>query len=237
MSGQRQSSFAALASEGSPGETVMSRSHVRQQIVDYLVAHGPVDDPSGRATAKLREAFEYEGSEQGFTQLIAAMDRSGELTRTVKGKRTYRIEAVAPPSRSIEESVGVEDSLDTALDYDDLAAALLVRAVQTITAGSGQREDEGSWARRRIERLERRIGELEREVSRGKAESKAIADERDDLRRQLEHSEANLALLTDRLASRKPQKGHVLNRLGTDERVLLNQLRGSAARTRPDRAS
>jgi chromosome segregation ATPase len=123
------------------------------------------------------------------------------------------------------------------LDYDDLAAALLVRVVQTITAGSGQRGEEGAWGRRRIERLERRIGELERELSRAKADSKGIAEERDDLRRQVEHGEGNLAVLTDRLASQKPPQGQVLSRLGTDEQVLLNQLRGSASRRRPDRAS
>ena len=216
----------------------MSRSHVRQQLVDYLVAHGPIDDPSGRATSKLRERFGYEGSEQGFTQLIATMDRSGELTRVVKGKRTYRIASDAEPSQSSQSSdehVGTENATDpSVLDYDDLAASLLVRVVRTITAGNGQ-GDEGAWARRRIERLERRIGELERDLSRAKAESRGIADERDDLRRQLEHSEGNLAVLTDRLASRKPTQ--ILNRLGTDEQVLLNQLRGSASRRLPDRAS
>ena len=216
----------------------MSRSHVRQQLVDYLVAHGPIDDPSGRATSKLRERFGYEGSEQGFTQLIATMDRSGELTRVVKGKRTYRIASDAETSQSNQSSgehVGTENAMEpSVLDYDDLAASLLVRVVRTITAGNGQ-GDEGAWARRRIERLERRIGELERDLSRAKAESRGIADERDDLRRQLEHSEGNLAVLTDRLASRKPTQ--ILNRLGTDEQVLLNQLRGSASRRLPDRAS
>jgi hypothetical protein len=213
----------------------MSRSHVRQQIVDYLVAHGPIDDPSGRATSRFRRAFGYEGSEQGFTQLIATMERSGELTRVVKGKRTYRIAAVAQSSQSSHEHGGTEEASDpSVLDYDDLAAALLVRVVQTITAGNGQ-GDEGAWARRRIERLERRIGELERELSRAKAESREIADEREDLRRQLEHSEGNLAVLTDRLAGRQPAQ--ISNRLGTDEQVLLNQLRGSASRRRPERAS
>lgn len=213
----------------------MSRSHVRQQIVDYLVEHGPIDDPSGRATSRLRSAFGYEGSEQGFTQLIATMERSGELTRVVKGKRTYRIAADADSSQSSREHDGTDDATDpSATDYDDLAAALLVRVVKTITAGNGQ-GDEGAWARRRIERLERRIGELERELSRAKADSRGIADERDDLRRQLEHSEGNLAVLTDRLASRKPAQ--IVNRLGTDEQVLLNQLRGSASRRRPERAS
>ena len=213
-----------------------STRNVRKQIVEYLVAQGPVEDRSGRATTKLRQAFGYEGSEQGFTQLIAAMERSGELTRTVKGKRTFYISAVAPPTHSSDEGVRTEDASDPSpVDYEDLAAALLVRVVQTITSGHDQPANDGAWARRRIERLERRIGELERELLRTKAESNGIAEERDDLRRQLEHSEGNLAVLTDRLASRKPTQ--VLNRLGSDEQLLLNQLRNGASRRRPERAS
>jgi len=215
----------------------MSQRPVRQQIVDYLAQHGPIDDPSGRATSKLREACGYEGSEQGFTQLIAAMDRSGVLTREVKGKRTHRIAVVVPPAQPREESSDLTDvSGDQGLDYDDLAAALLVRVVQTITAGGDQREDEGSWARRRIERLDRRIGELERDLSKVRAESKAITEERDDLKGRLDHSEGNLAVLTDRLASQRPPKGRVLSRLGTDEQALLNQLRGSGPRSRSNQA-
>jgi len=214
----------------------MSQRPVRQQIVDYLVQHGPIDDPSGRATSKLREACGYEGSEQGFTQMIAAMDRSGDLTREVKGKRTHRIAAAGSPSQPSQERSDLRESDDQAMDYDDLAAALLVRVVKTITAGGGQREEESSWARRRIERLERRIGELERDLSRVGAESKAIAEERDDLAGRLEHSEGNLAVLTDRLASLRPQKPRVGSRLGTDEQALLDQLRGSGPRRRSDQA-
>ena len=213
-----------------------SQSRVRRLVIDYLALHGPLEDPTGRATAKLREALGHEGSEQGFTQLIAAMDHSGDLTRTVKGKRTYRIAAVAAPSPSTAEHIGEDSSDRPEMDYDEIAAALLTRVVRTITAGNGQREDEGSWARRRIERLERRNSELERDLSRAKAESEAIADERDGLKRQLEHSEANLEVLTDRLGSRKPREAHVSNRLGTDERALLHQLRSGASTVRPERA-
>jgi hypothetical protein len=214
----------------------MSQSPVRRQIIEYLDLHGSIDDPTGRATARLREAVGYQGSEQGFAQLIASMERARELTRVVKGKRTYRIMADPASSGPTEEPVVLEDPSDhLGMDYEDLAAALLVRVVQTINAGTDQREDEGSWANRRLERLERRIGELERDLSRSKAESKSIADERDDLRRQLEHSEGNLAVLTDRLVNQRPQRGHLLSRLGADEQALLHQLRGSASRASPGR--
>src|ERR1039457_7551555 len=103
----------------------MSQSRIRQRVADYLALHGSLDDPTGRATAKLREALEYEGSDAGFTQLIAAMDSAGKLTRTVKGKRTYRIAAVAAPFPSSDESVGVGYSSDTPeMDYDEVAGGL-----------------------------------------------------------------------------------------------------------------
>ena len=78
----------------------MSHSHIRQQVVQYLAQHGPLEDPSGKATAKLREALGYEGSEASFTQLISNMDRAGQLTREVKGKRTYRILGVEHASQA-----------------------------------------------------------------------------------------------------------------------------------------
>jgi chromosome segregation ATPase len=200
----------------------------------------------------------------GFTQLISTMDRAGELTREVKGKRTYRIAAVADAPRlrassgaksdaaaassAAAKSAGAKSAAaksnfaqsDAAesmeMDYDQVASALLVQVVQTLTKGSTGREGEGSWARRRIERLERQVNELERDLSQAKAESKSVAEERDELRLQLEHSEGNLALLTDRLSTGKVREGHVSKRLGPDERALLHQLRSSSVSGRAGRA-
>jgi hypothetical protein len=218
-------------------EKAMSQSHTRTQIVDYLVRHGSLEDPQGRATSRLREALGFVGSAASFTQLISTMDRAGELTREVKGKRTYRIAAIAAPALSdndLEES----DGPDTAeMDYDQVASALLVQVVQTLTQGRRGKESDGSWARRRIERLERRIDELERDLTYAKAESKGIGDERDELRLQLENSEGNLALLTDRLSTGKSREGRVSKLLGPDERALLQQLRSRASSERPGRAS
>lgn len=217
----------------------MSRSHTRQQVAQYLAQHGPLEDPTGRATAKLREALGYEGSEASFTQLIANMDRAGQLAREIKGKRTYRI----VPGKHVQVGIdkepasGTVEMDDAAMDYDELASALLVQVVQTLTNGSRKKESDGSWARRRIERLERRIGELERDLSQATAESKTLAVERDQLRLQLEHSEGNLALLTERLPAGKSREGELSNLLHSDERALLHELRSSAVKERPGRAS
>jgi chromosome segregation ATPase len=216
----------------------MSHSHGRQRVAHYLATHGPIEDPSGRATAKLREALGYEGSEASFAQLISNMDRAGQLTRQIKGKRTYRIvtvETASAPTSDPEKRSEASDE-DTSVDYDELAAALLVQVVQALNRESKVPEVEGSWARRRIERLERRLGELERDLLASKAEAKTLAAERDQLRLQLEHSESNLALLTERLSAGKSRDG-VNNRLHAEDRALLQRLRNKPTTTRPDRAS
>ena len=249
----------------------MSQGQTRQQVARYLTEHGPLEDSNGRATAKLREAVGYGGSEANFTQLISNMDRSGEVRREVRGKRTFRIAAAGDDlplnvdnSTDSAESAAMGSAgagsadmgsadmgsadmdsadmdsadMDSAdMDYDKVASALLIQVVQTLTQGPRGGENDGSWARRRIERLERRINELERELSQSKAESKTLTAERDELRLQLEHSEGNLALLTERLSTHKPREGHLSQLLGADERALLHQLRGSAVNKRPGRAS
>jgi len=215
----------------------MSHSHIRQQVAHYLAQQGSLEDPTGRATAKLREALGYEGSEASFTQLISNMDRAGQLTREVKGKRTYRIVGVEQAAQVDHDSVADRvDPEDSAMDYDAVASALLVQVVQTVAKGNQAKDADGSWARRRIERLERRIGELERELSVAKAESRTLAAERDQLGLQLEHSEGNLALLAERVPAKAPD-GQLSKLLDSDERALLHQLRGDAARQRPGRAS
>jgi len=206
----------------------VSRSKAREQIASYLVHNGPIDDPAGRATAKLKERVGYQGSDAGFTQLIAAMAAAGELTREVKGKRTYRIAAgVALPSATDDSpatnhidlsdapsSSEQQSSSGQELDYDEMAAALLAKVVQTLSAGTGQTESDGSWARRRIERLERRNAELERELLQATTEVRALAGERDELKLRLEHTEGNLEILSERLTSGKPSDdGHASKRL------------------------
>jgi uncharacterized coiled-coil protein SlyX len=218
-------------------------SSTRQRIATFLASNGPVEDSSGRATAKLRQAVGYEGSAAGFAQLLSAMERSGELTRRTKGKRTYWIAAarsneMQPPREltspgdgriSDTEQLGSDIEL---FDYEKLAATLLARVVETITSGNSHEAVESdSWARRRIERLERQNAELERALARLRAEARALAEERDALKSQLEHTAGNLALLTDRMQSR-PAHDVLSKRLGSDEQALLRQLRSRTSRGR-----
>lgn len=211
-----------------------SNRQTRKQIATYLASHGPVDDPMGRATAKLRTAVEYQGSAAGFTQLLAAMERSGELTRTTKGKRTFRIEGATSVPAAEPFKADVATLGATQMDYEQLAAALLVRVVESVSTGSNQSAETDSWARRRIERLERQNAELERAVARMKAELRVLTEERDALKSQLERTAGNLELLTDRMQSR-PTHDALSKRLGTDEQALLHQLRNGASRKQGNR--
>jgi hypothetical protein len=215
-------------------EIDMTRSQNRQQVAQYLARNGPFEDSSGRATAKLKEALGYAGTDAGFTQLIANMDRAGELTREVRGKRTYRISAVSDAFPS-----GVDDSLTAAdgaeMDYDKVASALLLQVVQTLSEGKRKPGNDGSWARRRIERLEGRINDLERDLLQAKAESRTANAERDEMQLLVEHSQANLALLSDRVSGGKPREDQLSNLLGTDEKALLHRLRNNQDDERPGR--
>jgi hypothetical protein len=98
-----------------------------------LRTHGAVEDPIGYATSALRDAIEYQGTEVAFIQLIAAMDRDGEITREIRGKRTYRIalgsaEAVpdAPLPVLVDSSAQVTQvAQPVEIDYDRLARAVV----------------------------------------------------------------------------------------------------------------
>jgi hypothetical protein len=110
----------------------MSRDRTaRTRIREYLRKHGPVDDPTGYATSALKEAIDYRGTPVAFIQLIAAMDREGEIARDIRGKRTYRIapgrtaELAPEATLQVPAQGGVPAALPVEIDYDRLARALV----------------------------------------------------------------------------------------------------------------
>ncbi|HEY5026527.1 MAG TPA: hypothetical protein VII76_16235 [Acidimicrobiales bacterium] len=200
---------------------------VRNRIVGYLAEQGAVEDSSGKATSVLKKAIAYEGTDAGFTQVVAAMAKAGLLTRQIKGKRTYRIShsGTGAVRATVPGANGSNGSHNGELDYDELAAALLAQATRAAAIPADTSES-ASWARRRLEQLEARNASLLRDVARANAEAEAVAAERDILQSQLEAAQHNLSLLTDRLQEpRRPQVGRAAERLGPDEQSLLNSLR------------
>jgi chromosome segregation ATPase len=177
-----------------------------------------VSDKSGRATSVLKELVGYEQSDAGFSQLVSAMEKDGQIVREIRGKRTFTITGTAPGK---ESSVPIEHD-GGKINYDELATALLARTAKVL-ANAQEPADAAGWARRRIEQLERRIDELERELARARAEAKTFTDERDELRGQLEAASHNLNLLAEQ--SGKPKQGRAVDRLGSEEQALLYDLR------------
>lgn len=124
----------------------------RTRIRAYLATSGPVVDPSGYATGVLKDAIGYTGSSVAFIQLIATMDREGEIEREIRGKRTYRIGGVGgPPTASAGAiaPVGRAESSTTMtvagqpaieIDYRRLAQAL-VQELLTSTAAANVAAD------------------------------------------------------------------------------------------------
>jgi hypothetical protein len=66
----------------------------RDRVLAHL-ADGEISDPRGMASTVLAEAVGYPGSSAAFAQLLSGMERSGLIEREIRGKRTYRIAAVA----------------------------------------------------------------------------------------------------------------------------------------------
>jgi hypothetical protein len=197
---------------------------VRQRIVAYLAANGPVTDTSGRATSVLKEAVGYESGDAGFSQLVGAMERDGLLVREIRGKRTFSISGTASAPFV---APGMPMATDE-IDYDELAAALLVKAARAL-ANAQEPAEAAGWARRRIQQLEGRVYDLERELARAKAEAKTAVEERDELRGQLEAASHNLTVLTEQ--SQSPKQGRAAQRLGSEDQALLLQLRGNRRRS------
>jgi hypothetical protein len=95
-----------------------------------LRTHGAIDDPTGYATSALKDAIEYQGAAVAFIQLVAAMERDGEISREIRGKRTYRIGlgkaeevAVAVPQPDRVEGALAAQPIE--IDYDRLARAVV----------------------------------------------------------------------------------------------------------------
>lgn len=142
----------------------------RVRIRDLLATAGPVVDPSGYATAALKDAIEYQGSNAAFIQLIAAMERDNEIEREIRGKRTYRIsatETTLESSPAIPPSGGpVVTAEGFEFDYDALAKALIrefwktAQAVAAVDVGARAGSPAEADYTRRLEAARQKLDEL-----------------------------------------------------------------------------
>lgn len=77
----------------------------RDRIMSRLALAGEVRDGAGMASTVLAAEVGYPGSSIAFAQLLSGMERSGLIVREVRGKRTYRIAAVAGASTAADTAV------------------------------------------------------------------------------------------------------------------------------------
>ena len=201
-----------------------------REIIEYLTRNGPLRDAAGRTTAKLRSAVSYDGTSAGFTQLIAAMERSGELKREVRGKRTYSIMAVS--DGVVGDSQDQDGTAQRAsssgydgYDYDELAASLLVRVVNALSEKETAESSSSAWVERRLKSYERRYGQLEHKLTEANAEIRQISVERDELKRQLELAQSNASILHSNTDPGGPDRSGLTSRLSAEDKALLTQMR------------
>lgn len=142
----------------------------RNRVRTLLATKGDIEDRSGYATAALKDAVGYTGSSVAFIQLLAAMESDQEISREVRGRRTYRI-ALGPLGMPTEASrvhspgsaysapamVMQHDGVTVALDYDRLARAL-VRAL--LEVGAAPESEERAAYLRELESARTSIDEL-----------------------------------------------------------------------------
>ena len=248
--------MATVLSEKKPRGNNKQR---RSQIVQHLRQHGDIVDKSGRASRELEQAIGGEPNPASFAQLLTAMDRAGQITREVRGKRTYRITVgpnadsvaayAAPPAASAppagngaapagngaapagngSPAMALVPRSEDGIDYDDLALALLRRVARSLAPPAGE-PGTGASAR-----AERRIVSLERRLNDAERAVARAGAENDELRRENADLQARLdasSQTIDNLMGQLNQRRTVTSardRLDAEDKKALAMLQGSRA--------
>ena len=206
--------------------------------MSHLALAGEIRDEAGMASTVLAAEVGYPGSSIAFAQLLSGMERSGLIEREVRGKRTYRITAVAGPAaqpgrtarRATRSGQAARGAAAAVLaepeggrhlaaagpgdfDYDELARRLLVQVVRRLASAPGEERAPADAA------LEQTVAGLEQELASVRTLHGTIAAENAQLREQLGAARRSLALGQDRTSSRQ-----VAGQLDAAEVGLLERL-------------
>lgn len=176
---------------------------------------------SGRATSSLKESVKYIGSMVSFTQLLGSMEEDGEISRQIRGKRTYAI-GLGPNGKSahsigldfdtsghVEDVPGTMTSLAVSgpsgqIDYAELASALLLEVVGRLRENADV-STEAAW-NRRVEEFDLTNSALQRELSRALQDAEAFKAERDELQERLAATTRNLEIIKSQLETGETSK-------------------------------
>lgn len=197
-------------------------------IIDAL-SEGPIIDPSGLATEKLRAVTGHE-STNALAKILRRMEQAGVIERDIAGRRTTRI-GLTEAQRCLNGSAGVTDAAahtppasQGSVDYDLLAAALLAKALKAtqVQEASAAGKDADARARRAEARVA--IAEADAQAARAKAaELEATV-------RAMEHNMKALQAALDRPQAR--QGTAVRDHLDAATRRELDQLMRALPQTR-----
>lgn len=159
----------------------------RDRVMSHLATVGEVTNRAGMASAALAHAVRYPGSSVAFAQLLAAMERSGLITREIRGKRTYRIAAASPSRPGRATAVGARDGRD--LDYDELARRLLAQVLRGAAIAAAVPSPavaaDGDPDALAVVRLERQLADVRAGYRRLTAENNRLREQIRQARRSL----------------------------------------------------
>jgi len=215
--------------------------------MSHLALSGEIRDEAGMASTVLAAEVGYPGSSIAFAQLLSGMERAGLIEREVRGKRTYRIAAVAGASaqgaaternaarpasgpgraagRTTAAPSGDEGGSYPApagrgdFDYDELARRLLVQVVRRLGSPPGDSAPAGPGD----DTLDQTVAGLEQELASVRTMHGTLSAENARLREQLRAARRSLAQARDRASSRR-----VTTQLDAAEVGLLERLLGPA---------
>lgn len=216
----------------------------RERIMSRLALAGEITDEAGMASTVLATEVGYPGSSIAFAQLLSGMERSGLIDREVRGKRTYRIAAVAGrsaqpgrvmPGKTARRATrsgqaarrgaaavlaGPEGGRQPAaadpgdFDYDELARRLLVQMVRRLASAPEEERGPADAA------LEQTVAGLEQELASVRTLHGTLTAENARLREQLHAARRSLALAQDRASSRQVAEQLDAAEVGLLERLL-----------------
>lgn len=229
-------------------------SNARRRALERLLEQGEIFDASGRAASILRNDIGYLATSAGFAQLLASMERAGEIRREIRGKRTYRI-TVGPnadletvtTNRVSENASGRQNTPAPAedgdgafgvtasglapsgdVDYDELAYVVLRTAARALLGQQGS--SDGGPRPMSSSRAQRRIVSLERnqaELERAVARANAERAEMAAHNAELRGQLEAATRTIDNLKAqldRRPTRASAGQRLDNSEMAVLRRL-------------
>lgn len=220
--------------EGWHGSDLRSRT----EVVRYLAERGGViEDPTGLLVGTMRQEL---GKGRALTQLLADMEADGMLRRTVKGRRTMKIEllddwGLVPRLASVPDAVASSEdgaALPVGTDLTQLAEALLAITIKRATASAAPAPKSDGALSDRLRRAETALSAASEQLT-------IIAAERDEARGRVVELEDQVRILENNVEVYRRQAAAVPvrngptieERLSSEERALLAELQTALPET------